>query len=125
MTQHIKNYGDRDIRVCDEWANFETFYEWALNAGYDNNLTIDRIDVNDNYKPSNCKWSTMVEQNNNKRNNIVIEYKNEKHSIAEWASIMKIPYKTMYSRYVRKCTNETMFKQHIKTLLKNEDTLCK
>lgn len=65
-------YGGRGIRVCDEWCNsFVAFYEWAMANGYDPELpwykcTIDRIDVNGNYEPANCRWVDMKTQNNNK-----------------------------------------------------------
>jgi len=67
--QAYKDYGGRDVRICDEWkGGFVTFKKWALSNGYRDNLTIDRINNNGNYKPSNCKWSTMTEQNRNRRN---------------------------------------------------------
>ena len=65
-----KDYGGRGITVCDEWKdNFQAFYDWAMPNGYRDDLSIDRIDVNGNYEPSNCRWATASEQQKNKRKN--------------------------------------------------------
>lgn len=85
------NYGGRGISVCDEWRNdFMAFYNWAIAHGYNESLTIDRIDCNGNYEPSNCKWATMKEQMQNKRNNVVLELNGESHTISEWSRITGI-----------------------------------
>ena len=83
------NWGGRGIRVCEEWMNsFESFRDWALRSGYDPKLSIDRIDVNGNYEPSNCRWITMKEQNSNRRSNKWIEYNGERHTVTQWSEIL-------------------------------------
>ncbi len=101
-TTTYRNYIGRNIKMYDEWKNdFKKFYDWAMANGYQDNLTIDRIDVNGNYEPSNCRWTTMKIQQNNRRNNVVIEYNNEKHTVSEWNEIMKFPPKLLYNRIRR------------------------
>lgn len=64
----FKNYGGRGITICDEWSeSYESFHSWAMENGYRDDLSIDRIDVDGNYEPSNCRWATMKEQASNKR----------------------------------------------------------
>ena len=68
-----KNYGERGIAVCEEWRTFTNFLMWAKSSGYSEELSIDRIDVNKGYSPENCRWATIKEQNNNKRNTVLIK----------------------------------------------------
>ena len=97
-----KNYINRGIKVCEEWANsFEAFAEWALANGYTDELTIDRIDNNGNYTPDNCRWTTAKEQGRNKRNNVHLTYNGETHCLSEWAEITNQPYTRLHQRYSR------------------------
>lgn len=95
----FKDYGGREIRVCDEWRkSFSTFRDWALSNGYSDDLTIDRIDVNGNYEPSNCRWVTNAFQQNNKRDNVIIDINGEKHNITEWCRLYDLPEATIKAR---------------------------
>ena len=92
-------YGGRGIKVCDEWENsFIAFRDWALANGYSDNLTIDRIDVNGNYEPSNCRWVTKKEQGNNKRNNRVLAHNGKTQTLTQWAEETGIPYSCLQKR---------------------------
>lgn len=91
-----KNYGGRGIAICDEWLESpESFQEWALNNGYTDKLTIDRINNDKGYSPDNCRWATMKQQANNKRNNHFVTYNGETHTISEWADSLGVDYKEM------------------------------
>lgn len=100
-------YGGRGISVCNEWANdFQTFYNWALNNGYNDTLTIERNDVNGNYEPSNCKWATKAEQANNKRNNLTITYNGKTQTVAQWSKELNISQSTIRNRIKQGLTDE-------------------
>lgn len=112
-SKSYKNYGKRGIKVCKEWDNYQNFKEWALSNGYDENAkrgqcTLDRIDVNGNYEPKNCRFVNNKFQCNNKRNNILITYKNETHTLKEWSEITNINIGTLQQRYYYKWDIEKM-----------------
>lgn len=93
-----KDYGGRGICVCDEWNDSSAFIDWALANGYSDNLTLDRIDVNGNYEPSNCRWITNDAQQNNRRNNVIVDIDGEKHNITEWCRLYDLPEATIKAR---------------------------
>jgi len=96
------HYGERGIKIANEWSDFEGFRDWALKNGYQENLTIDRIDVNGGYEPSNCRWTTMKVQGNNKRDNIFIVYNGKRQTLKQWAEELNVKYSTLYYRIVKK-----------------------
>lgn len=95
-------YGGRGIKVCAAWENdFENFFEWAMKNGYQEGLSIDRIDNAKGYSPENCRWISLQQQNNNKRRTIFVEENGNKYSIAEWCKIHSRDPKTIYARLKR------------------------
>lgn len=106
-----KYYGGRGIKICEGWSNFTVFELWAINNGYSDVLTLDRIDVNGNYCPDNCRWVTRKEQSNNKRNLHMIEYKGETRTLTQWSKTLNIPIATLY-RYLE--SEESLEKAIIK-----------
>lgn len=95
-----KNYGARGITVCDEWNNdFSKFLLWARNNGYKDGLTIDRIDVNGNYCPENCRWATNKQQSRNKTNTIRIMFNGKLMAVADVAEILGIKYSKLLWGY--------------------------
>lgn len=94
-----KDYGGRGITICDEWLDsFEAFRDWAMANGYRDDLTIDRIDVNGNYEPSNCQWATQKEQQNNKRNNHLLSYNGKTQTISQWSDETGLEWMVIYDR---------------------------
>lgn len=98
--KYFKDYGGRGITVCKEWKDFDNFAEWALTNGYNNSLTIDRIDVNGNYEPINCRWATAKEQANNTRKTKYFEHNGKQKTLSQLADEYSINYKLLYERVV-------------------------
>lgn len=96
------SYGGRGIKVCNEWlakeTGYITFKKWALENGYSDKLTIDRIDVNGNYEPSNCRWVDVYTQANNKRTNRYFIHDGKKKTMMEWSKELGISYSTIQYR---------------------------
>ncbi len=109
-----KNYGGRGITMCDEWRdNFISFRNWALSNGYADDLSIDRLDNDGDYTPSNCKWSTRKEQNNNQRSNLVLSFDGKTHTASQWAELMGITKSCIYKRIRRGYSVEAILKEFI------------
>lgn len=96
--KYYSDYGGRGISICDEWMDYICFAKWAFRNGYSDNLTIDRIDVNGNYEPSNCRWIPMKEQHSNKRNNHFVIVDGEKMTLAQCSEKYGIPKSTVRYR---------------------------
>ena len=95
------NYGGRGIKMCPEWKHdFTVFQNWALSNGYKEGLSIDRIDVNGDYCPENCRWATVKEQSRNRRDNIVIEHDGKKMILSDWAEYYGVDKMLVNQRYV-------------------------
>lgn len=97
-----KNYGQRGIFVCEEWKNdVSNFYNWSISNGYKDNLTIDRINNDDNYYPLNCRFVDYKTQSNNRRSNHQITINNETHNLMEWSRIYNISHSVIIQRIKR------------------------
>jgi hypothetical protein len=107
----FKNYGGRGITVCDEWLHdFPAFYEWSINNGYSEHLTLDRYDNNGNYTPENCRWATRKEKTENRRNSVIIEIGGEKKTAIDWAKESGVPYRTFMKRYYSGATGADLIR---------------
>ena len=105
-------YGARGITICQRWLDsFENFLEDMGNKP-DNSYTIDRIDVNGNYEPSNCKWSTKIEQGNNRRNNRWITYNGNQYTISEFARLFSVEPNNVFADFRRGLTEEQIISKY-------------
>ena len=94
-------YGAKGVKVCEEWGQFVPFRDWAMSNGYEEGLTLDRIDSDGDYCPSNCRWIPNSEQQRNKSNNVLLTLNGETHCASEWSEILGINYKTIMTRVSR------------------------
>lgn len=103
--EQYSNYGERGIRVCKEWSDYNTFKSWAIKIGYNpkikgrNVQTLDRINVNGNYEPNNCRFVDVHIQNNNKRDNVYITKDGITKTMMEWCKELNLSYPTVNTRY--------------------------
>ena len=105
-----KYYGGRGIKVCDEWHDVNEFAKWA-DKTYSQGMTLDRIDTDGDYSPSNCRWATRKEQANNRRSCVNITYNGETHNISEWAKIVGVSRITLNRRYHMGCRPPELFRK--------------
>lgn len=113
---HYHNYGGRGISICNEWQKphgFLNFYYWAIKNGYKDGLTIDRINVNGNYEPSNCRWATRKEQQHNLRNNRKATIDGETKLVSEWCNQYGIHKRTFDERLKRGWSLEDALKKPV------------
>ena len=103
----FKNYGARGISICDEWKDdFKAFYDWSMSHGYEERLTIDRIDNDKGYSPDNCRWVTMKEQAENTRRNHDVVLNGVSKPLSVWCDIYNINYRTVMDRLKRGWTHQ-------------------
>lgn len=105
-----KNYGGRGITVCEEWDDYEKFEEWAMTNGYEEGLTIDRINNDKGYSPDNCRWATYKEQANNTRNTRRFTVDGETKTASEWSEMYGVPNYEIFFRINHGWTEEEAIK---------------
>lgn len=119
-----KNYGGRGISICKEWKDdFVKFYNWANNNGYMDTLSIDRIDVNGNYEPTNCKWANQIQQMNNTRVNHSITINNKTLTVTEWERLYNFERGIISGRLMKGLVGEDLLKPSGAYLIKNEKVI--
>jgi hypothetical protein len=95
---HYEDYGGRGIKVCKEWQKFAPFQKWAHKSGWAPGLSIDRINSDGNYEPSNCRWITMEQQQLNRRNTVLLTLNGITSPLVEWAKIYHLPQHIIRNR---------------------------
>lgn len=96
---NFSNYGKRGITICNEWkSDYLVFKQWSMKNGYSKNLSIDRINVNGNYCPENCRWANAELQARNTRTNHYVFYNDIKYTITEFSRMLNISTKTVSNR---------------------------
>lgn len=124
-----KDYGGRGIKVCDEWMDkkegHSNFQKWAVKNGWEEGRSIDRIDVNGNYEPSNCRWATPEEQANNRRNNNYITINGVTKTTSEWARQIGISQNAFTGRINSGWTGEELLKPKFKPLKMSKAEMAK
>lgn len=109
-SDNYKYYGGRGIKVCSTWEkDFVSFKTWAIKNGYKDGLTLERIDVNGNYEPKNCKWIPFIKQIRNRRNTVKLTYKNDTKPLVEWCELFGVNYKLAHARYKKGWLFERIF----------------
>lgn len=124
-----KDYGGRGIKICDEWMDkkegHSNFQKWAVENGWEEGRSIDRIDVNGNYEPSNCRWATPEEQANNRRNNNYITINGVTKTTSEWARQIGISQNAFTGRINSGWTGEELLKPKFKPLKMSKAKMAK
>lgn len=118
--KNYEDYGGRGICVSEKFEDYSNFRDWALSSGYNptakyGECTLDRIDVNGNYEPSNCRWISVSQQQLNKRNSLLLTYKGKTQNAALWDRELGFPRGTVVKRYRRNWDYERIFTQPVNT----------
>lgn len=113
--KRYSSYGGRGIKVAEEWNDYITFRNWALSNGYSDTLTIDRVDNDGDYTPNNCRWATVKEQANNRRNNRNITIDGRTMNELAWSEFLQIPKYVLRTRLHRGMSEEEAIKKPVRT----------